>query len=292
MPTPSIATSAPSASLSQSMTFALSYGDLFLTNFSQKFSSVDSDNQANTSASADGTTATVHNDAVVETGETEALTFATSSASGENKNYFGFAETHAIIVGNFVVDPGKNLSFNFTSALDLETSIYAPQRIESVSAVRDISFSFYDTSDIPKAKLKDFLTNLLSEPNSIKKSRLVFFSVSGKLNSSGKDNFLKSQKSDNVTFSTEFKDSNFEGNQKFASTFIRGSVKHSFNNQANVTLVALRTGEARVAAPEESRSLTLLSTPGSQVVPIEGRRPGAPSNRYSNRKVITYTVGK
>lgn len=292
MPTPSIATSAPSASLSQSMTFALSYGDLFLTNFSQKFSSVDSDNQANTSASADGTTATVHNDAVVETGETEALTFATSSASGENKNYFGFAETHAIIVGNFVVAPGNNLSFNFTSALDLETSIYAPQRIESVSAVRDISFSLYDTSDIPKAKLKDFLTNLLSEPNSIKKSRLVFFSVSGKLNSSGKDNFLKSQKSDNVTLSTEFKDSNFEGNQKFASTFIRGSVKHSFNNQANVTLVALRTGEARVAAPEQSRSLTLLSTPGSQVVPIEGRRPGAPSNRYSNRKVITYTVGK
>ncbi len=292
MPTPSIATSAPSASLSQSMTFALSYGDLFLTNFSQKFSSVDSDNQANTSASADGTTATVHNDAVVETGETEALTFATSSASGENKNYFGFAQTHAIIVGNFVVAPGNNLSFNFTSALDLETSIYAPQRIDSVSAVRDISFSLYDTSDIPKAKIKDFLTNLLSEPSSIKKTRLVFFSVSGKLNSSGKDNFLKSQKSENVTFSTEFKDSNFEGNQKFASTFIRGSVKHSFNNQANVTLVALRTGEARVAAPEQSRSLTLLSTPGSQVVPIEGRRPGAPSNRYSNRKVITYTVGK
>ncbi len=292
MPTPSIATSAPSASLSQSMTFALSYGDLFLTNFSQKFSSVDSDNQANTSASADGTTATVHNDAVVETGETEALTFATSSASGENKNYFGFAQTHAIIVGNFVVAPGNNLSFNFTSALDLETSIYAPQRIDSVSAVRDISFSLYDTSDIPKAKIKDFLTNLLSEPSSIKKTRLVFFSVSGKLNSSGKDNFLKSQKSENVTFSTEFKDSNFEGNQKFASTFIRGSVKHSFNNQANVTLVALRTGEARVAAPEESRSLTLLSTPGPQVVPIEGRRPGAPSNRYSNRKVITYTVGK
>lgn len=292
MPTPSIATSAPSASLSQSMTFALSYGDLFLTNFSQKFSSVDSDNQANTSASADGTTATVHNDAVVETGETEALTFATSSAYGENKNYFGFAETHAIIVGNFVVASGNNLSFNFTSALDLETSIYAPQRIESVSAVRDISFSLYDTSDVPERKLKDFLTNLLSEPNSIKKSRLVFFSVSGKLNSSGKDNFLKSQKSDNVTFSSEFKDSNFEGNQKFASTFIRGSVKHSFNNQANVTLVALRTGEARVAAPEQSRSLTLLSTPGSQVVPIEGRRPGAPSNRYSNRKVITYTVGK
>lgn len=292
MPTPSIATSAPSASVGQSVTFALSYGDLFLTNFSQKFSSVDSDNQANTSASADGTTATVHNDAVVETGETEALTFATSSAYGENKNYFGFAETHAIIVGNFVVAPGNNLSFNFTSALDLETSVYAPQRIESVSAVRDISFALYDTSDVPERKLKDFLTNLLSEPNRIKKSRLVFFSVSGKLNSSGKDNFLKSQKSENVTFSTELKDSNFEGNQKFASTLIRGSAKYSFNNQANVTLIALRTGEARVAAPETSRSLTLLSTPGSQVVPIEGRRPGAPSNRYSNRKVITYTVGK
>ncbi|BAY42752.1 hypothetical protein SAMD00079811_03300 [Scytonema sp. HK-05] len=292
MPTPSIATSAPSVSPSQSVTFALSYGDLFLTNFSQKFSSVDSDNQANTSASADGTTATVHNDAVVETGETEALTFATSSAYGENKNYFGFAETHAIIVGNFLVAPGNNLSFNFTSALDLETSIYAPQQIESVSAVRDISFSLYDTSDVPERKLKDFLTNLLSDPNSIKKSRLVFFSVSGKLNSSGKDNFLKSQKSENVTFSSEFKDSNFEGNQKFASTLIRGSAKYSFNNQANVTLIALRTGEARVAAPESSRSLTLLSTPGSQVVPTEGRRPGAPSNRYSNRKVITYTVGK
>lgn len=292
MPTPSIATSAPSASSSQAVTFALSYGDLFFTNFSQNFSSVDSDNQANTSASADGTTATVHNDAVVETDVTEAFTFATSSATGHNKNYFSFAETHAIIVGNFIVDPGKDLSFNFTSAVDLETSIYAPQGIETVSAVRDVSFSLYDTSDIPEAKLKDFLTHLLSDSSSIKKSRLVFFSISGKLESSGKDNFFKSQKSENVTLSTELKDSNFEGNQKFASTFVRGSVKYSFTNQRNVTLVALRTGEARAASPEASRGLTLLSTPGSQILPSEGRRPGAPSNRYSNRKVITYTAGK
>lgn len=292
MSTPSTATSAPSASPNQAVTFALSYGDLFLTNFSQSFSSVDSDNQADTSASADGTTATVHNDAVVETGDTEALTFATSSAYGENKNYFALAETHAIIVGNFFVDAGKTLSFNFTSALDIETSIEAPQKIEKTSAIREISFSLYDTSNIREANLKDFLAKLLSEPNSIKKSPLAYFSLSANLNTSDKDNFLKSKKSDNVTISNELKDSDFEGNQKFASTFIRGSVKHSFNNQANVTLIALRTGEARVAAPESSRRLTLLSTPGSQVVPIEGRRPGAPSDRYSNRKVITYTVGK
>ncbi|MBW4632110.1 MAG: hypothetical protein KME30_09465 [Iphinoe sp. HA4291-MV1] len=293
MATPSIATSASSTSPIVSVTSALSYGDLFLTNLSQSFSTIDSDNQADTSAFADGGVATVYNNAVVEADDTEVLTFATSSAFGENKDYFGFAETHAVIVGNFFVDAGKTLSFNFTSAIDLETSIEAPQQIENASVIREISFSLYDTSDISKESLKDFLTNLLPDPDSIQKNPLLFFSLSGNLNTSRRnDNFLTSEKSENVTISTEFKDSNFEGSQKFASAFIRGSVKRSFNKQANVTLIALRRGQARVAAPEPSPSLTLLSKPGSLGVATQGRRQGATSGRSCDKKVMKVTVGK
>ncbi|MGH7998326.1 MAG: hypothetical protein ACREPR_02545, partial [Brasilonema sp.] len=170
MATPNVATSASPTSSSQTVTSALSYGDLFLTNLSQSFSTIDSDNLADTSAFADGGTATVSNNAVVETDDTEVLTFATSSASGENKDYFALAETHAIIVGNFVVDAGKTLSFNFTSALDLETSTDSSQQSKNASVVREVSFSLYDTSDIPKETLPDFLVNLLSEPDSFEKS--------------------------------------------------------------------------------------------------------------------------
>ncbi|WP_156818107.1 hypothetical protein [Mastigocladopsis repens] len=274
------------------MTFALSYGDLFLTNLGESFSTIDSDNQADTSAFADGGTATVYNNAVVETDDTEVLTFATSSAFGETKNHFGFAQTHATIVGNFFIDAGKIFSFNFTSALDLETSIDASQQVGNASAIREVSFSLYDTSDIPKETLSDFLANLLSDPDSIQKSPLVFFSLSADLNSSGNDNFVTSEKSENVTISTEFNDSHFEGSQKFASTFVRGSVKRSFNNQANVTLVALRRGQARVAAPEPSPSLTLRSMPGSLGVATQGRRQGTTSGRCCDRKVMKVTVGK
>ncbi|ARV60920.1 hypothetical protein BZZ01_21930 [Nostocales cyanobacterium HT-58-2] len=294
MATPSTATSAPSTSANQAVTFALSYGDLFLTNLSESFSSIESDNQADTSAFADGGTATVHNDAIVETDDTEVFTFATSSASGENITHFGLAQTHATTVGNFSINAGKILSFNFTSAIDLETSIEVPQKIENVSVIREVSFSFYDTSDIPKEKLSEFLANLLSDPNSIQKSPLIFFSLSANLTTSGNDNYLTSKKSENVTISTEFKDSNFAGSQKFASTFVRGSVKHSFNRQANVTLVVLRNGQARVAAPEPKQTFALRSMPASapQGAVTQGRRPGAPSNRYSDRKVVKYTVGK
>jgi hypothetical protein len=291
MATPTTTASTRSVSTSQSVTFALSYGDLFLTNLSQNFSTIDSDNQADTSASADGGIATVHNDAVVETDDKEALTFATSSAFGENKNHFGFAETNATIVGNFLIGAGKVLSFDFTSALDMETSIDAPQQIETASAIRDISFSLFDTSDISQENLSKFLANLLSDPTSIRKKPLAFFSLSSNLNTSG-NNFLKKDKSENVTISTELNDSNFAGNQKFASTFIRGSVKYSFNNQTNVTLVILRTGQARVAAPEPSPRLTLLSMPKPLGIATQGRRPGAPSSRFSDRKVMNYTVGK
>lgn len=292
MATPSTATSAPSTSPTQVGAFALSYGDLFLTKLSESFSSVESDNQADTSASGDGGTATVHNDAVVETQDKEALTFATSSAFGEKKNYSGFAETHATIVGNFSISAGKTFSFNFTSALDLETSLEVQQG-ENASAIRDISFSLYDTSDIKKEALKEFLTNLLSNPDTIQKKPLAFFSLSGNLNTSSKNNFLTSEKSNNVTISTQFKNSNFEGDQKFASTFINGSLKQSFNRPINVTLVVLRKGEARVTASEPSARATLLSTPPKSVgVATQGRGPGTTSGRFSDRKVMKVTAGR
>ncbi|NMG21606.1 hypothetical protein [Brasilonema bromeliae] len=293
MATPNPSTSAPSASPSQTATSALSYGDFFLTNLSQSFATINSDNQADTSATADGGTATVYNNAVVETDDTKVLTFATSSASGENRDFFALAETHAIIVGNLFIDAGKTLSFNFTSTLDLETLKNASQQIDNASAIREVSFFLYDTSDIPKEKLPDYLANLLSDPDSIEKKPLVFFSLSGNLNTLSNDNYLTSKKSENVTISSELKDSNFAGTQKFASIFVRGSVKRSFNNQANITLVALRRGQAKVTAPEPSPTLTLRSTkPKLLGVATQGRHQGATSNRFSDRKTMKVTVGK
>jgi hypothetical protein len=293
MATPNTITSEPSVSPTQAATSALSYGDFFLTNLSQSFSTVNSNNQADTSAHADGGTATVYNNAVVETDDTVVSTFATSSASGENRDYFGFAETNATIVGNFLINAGNTFSFNFTSALDLETLINASQNIENVSVLREVSFFLYDTSDIPKQTLPDYLANLLSNPDSIGKKPLVFFSLSASLNTSGNDNFLTSKKNENVTITSELKDSNFAGSQKFASTFVRGSVKRSFKNQANITLIVFRKGQARVAAPEPSPTLTLSSTkPKLLSVPTQARRQNATSNRSSDRKTMKVSVGK
>jgi hypothetical protein len=292
MTAPLVATSTLSAAPTQAATLASAFGDLHFTNFSKNFATVDSDNDADTSGSADGGLATVFNQAVVETDDAEAWTYATSEVTGESRNYSASAQTLSTIVGNFLVDAGNVFSFNFQSFLDMESVIDEPS-FEKASSITDISFSLYDTSDISESALPGFLDNLLSNPTSIKKNPLAFFSLAGNLNNPGKDDFLTSKKSDNIIFKIEDSDFNFGGNYEFASAFFAGSFQHRFNTKANLTLVASRRTEARVAAPEPGATMALLALPVLMGAASKGRSKGnTSSGRYVDRKVTRFTVGK
>lgn len=290
MVTPLLATSTLSALPSQAATFASSFGDLQLTNFSESFATIESDNDADTSVFANGGTASVNNQAVVDTDSSEAFAFATSEVFGESKDYFALAQTQATIVGNFFIDPGTTFSFDFQSFLDLETFIDEPPT-ENATALGELSFSLYDTSNIPENSLPDFLTNLLSDPTNIQTSPLAFFSLSGNLNTAGSGDFVNTRKSDNISLSIQERDFNNGGNEEFASAVFAGSFQRRFDNPANLTLVALRKTEARATAPEPSNTLALLALPGLLGIATKARRKATTPTRSFDRKVTKITVG-
>jgi len=275
--TPLIATSALLTSPSQAATFSSSQGTLDLTNLSKSFSTTESQNLGNVSAVANGGIVNAQNiNAVANVipSPLEVYTSATSLASGESKDYLGTAETAAKIIGNFDVAPGQLFSFNFTSALDLETAIDNPPT-ENANASGKLSFLLFDTTDIPEKNLPDFLSGLLSDTtNSIPKNPLDFFSLTGNLNTLGNDNFITNQKSQNVTL-TEDKEFSFGGTQEFATDFVEGSLQRSFDRKANLTLVVFRSTQARVIAPEPSMNLALGLFFGLLVVATKGRRKAA-----------------
>ena len=272
--TPLIATSTFLPSPSQAATFASSQGELNFTNFSEAFSIIGTQNQAETFSFANGGSVNAQNINAVTNSTDDppsASTSALSQASGDRKDYLGTAKTEAKIVGNFDVDPGKLFSFDFSSALDLQTAIDAPP-VENAKASGNISFELFDTTDIPEQSLEDFVSGLLSNTtNSIQKNPLDFFSLTGNLNTLGNDNFITNQKSQNVTL-TEDKEFSFGGNEEFATDFVKGSLQRSFDRKANLTLVALRSTEARVTAPEPSTNLALVLFFGLLAVATKGKR--------------------
>ncbi len=272
--TPLIATSTFLASPSLAATFSSSQGTLDFTNLSESFSTTESQNMGNVSAVANGGIVNAKNIKAVANVIPDPLkvsTSATSLAFGESKDYFGTAETAAKIIGNFDVDPGKLFSFNFTSALDLETAIDNPPT-ENAKASGKLSFLLLDTTDIPEQSLPNFLSGFLSDTtDSIPKNPLDFFSLTGNLNTLSNDNFITSQKSQNLRL-TEDKEFSFGGNEEFATDFVTGSLQRSFDHKANLTLVAFRSTQARVAAPEPSTSLALVLFSGLLVVATKGKR--------------------
>ena len=272
--TPLIATCTFLPSPSQAATFASSQGELNFTNFSEPFSIIGTQNQGETFSFANGGSVNAQNSNAVTNSTDEppsASTSALSQASGDSKDYLGTAITQAKIVGNFDVEPGKLFSFDFSSALDLQTAIDAPP-VENAKASGNISFELFDTTHIPEPTLEDFVSGLLSNTtNSIQKNPLDFFSLTGNLNTLGNDNFITNQKSQNVTL-TEDKEFSFGGNEEFATDFVKGSLQRSFDRKANLTLVALRSTEARVTAPEPSTNLALVLFFGLLAVATKGKR--------------------
>ncbi len=253
MATPSTATSAP-ISPSQAATFASSQGELNFTNFSETFSTIERQNHADTFPVANGGIVEAQNiHAVINVTDKppSASTSALSQAFGNSKDYSGTAKTQAKIIGNFDVDAGKVFYFDFSATVDLQTRIHDP-KVENAKAFGDISFKLFDTTDIPKQNLPDFLSSLLSDDttNSIHKSPLDFFSLTGNLTTPGNNDSIAKEKSQNVTLILEDKKFTVGGTQEFAKTSVNGSFKRSFNKGTNLTLIALRKTQVIVTASE------------------------------------------
>lgn len=239
--TPLIAGSALVAAPSQAATFAYSQGDFNFTNFSQRPLAIGTDVNGNSLAIGKGGMVKALSQAtatfVIGPTPPEASNFSLSQALGEGRDYLGQANTQATVIGNFVVDANTQWSVDFTTNLNLKTSIDNPPA-ENARAAGDISFALIDTTN-----------------NTI----LDFFDLTGNVETLGDNDFIAFQKSDNVTLNNPLTTSNFGGNQESATASIQGSVQRYFANETNVALVEVKRNRARVVVPEPSTTLALLS---------------------------------
>jgi hypothetical protein len=255
--TPLIATSSLVISPSQAATLASSQGEFSLKNFSLDPEVTATVNNANISLNGEvSATNNANIDFLLE--PPEVINTSLSQAFGQNKNYLGLANAEGKVLGNFFVDAGDSFSVDFTAFLDLETSIDEPA--ENAKANADISFLLYDTTDITDPNLlDDFFAQLLSNGTSnIQKNPLDFFYLNGNLNSFNDNDFITSQRSQNITLSNQDTQLNFGGNAEFATALFTGSLKRSFANPTNLTFIQVRRTQVKVSVPEPSTSLALL----------------------------------
>lgn len=260
-----IASSIVASSPSQAATFALSAGALQFTNFSQ--SPVGTRTVTNTNAIAIAQEGMVRAQAnalaTFIVAPPKASNFSISTAFGQGRDYLGLAESTAAVIGSFVVNANTTFAFDFSAALNLNTSIDNPPA-ENATASGDISFALVDTAN-----------------NSI----LDFFSLVGNLTTTGDNDFIAFQESENVTLNNLVSTPNFGGNQESVTASVQGSLQRSFANQTNLTLVEVKRNQVRVTAPEPSTSLALLFCCGVIGVALKGRRKATKSSSFVEIKV-------
>ncbi|MEO1372807.1 MAG: hypothetical protein AAFW70_00470 [Cyanobacteria bacterium J06635_10] len=251
---PILASSVVGVSPSKAATFALSNSEVEFTNFSQIPLEVDTAANFNTDTVGKGGIVTAIADAEAEAVFLEVPPFARnenlSLAFGENRDYLGLAESQSEIRGEFDIKAGTNFSFDFSADLNLLTSIDNPPA-ENARASGDISFLLFDI-----------------ENNNV----LDFFSLTGNLVTSGDNDFIALQKSDNVNLNQAGANRDFVGNQESLVALIEGKYQRNFADETNLALIEVKRNRVRVTAPEPSINLALLVSSGVIGVVLKRRR--------------------
>jgi hypothetical protein len=164
-----------------------------------------------------------------------AANLSQSKVQGEGSNYSGLAQTQAIVIGDFDIDPEETFSFNFQTVLDLFTSVDNRQS-ERASAKASISFGLINT-----------VSNMLLDS---------FQLVSGLDSSSG----LYLDLSGSNSFNPTAINLNFmpEGSAAKSLLYTSGVYSRTFDSGTNLRLVQVNNNMAEAeAVPEPS---TLLGT--------------------------------
>jgi hypothetical protein len=164
-----------------------------------------------------------------------AANLSESKVQGEGSNYSGLAQTQAIVIGDFDIDPEETFSFNFETVLDLFTSVDNRQS-ERASAKASISFGLINT-----------VSNMLLDS---------FQLVSGLDSSSG----LYLDLSGSNSFNPTAINLNFmpEGSAAKSLLYTSGVYSRTFDSGTNLRLVQVNNNMAEAeAVPEPS---TLLGT--------------------------------
>jgi len=164
-----------------------------------------------------------------------AATLSESKVQGDGSNYYGLAQSQAIVIGDFDIAPEETFSFNFQTVLDLFTSVDNRQS-ERASARVSIFFGLIDP-----------FTNMVFDS---------FELANGLDSSSG----LSLELSGSNSFNPTTINLNFmpEGSTAKSLLYTSGGYSRTFDSATNLRLVEVNNNTAEAeAVPEPS---TLLGT--------------------------------
>lgn len=257
--TVSIATALPG----QAASFAFSQGSLEIDNFSHTPQATDTFTDTDTSSVSgpdSENTSNARADATFAVDPPMSFNMSSSISLGEGKRQFGLAQGRSRVIGNFFIETGQSFSFDFTSSLELETSIDHPE-FEDAIATGEVFFLGIDNA---------------------RESTYDYFRVLGSL-SKGDNDYLKQLTSKDIALTSSARDTHFGGMQELAEASVSGSLQQSFSHPTSLTLVAVTRNQAVTQVPEPSSSLAVL---GLILVGI-GSRIGGLKSAMSNSKSIT-----
>ncbi|KKD34803.1 MAG: hypothetical protein WAN66_19940 [Limnoraphis robusta] len=168
----------------------------------------------------------------IEIPPTSARNFSVAEASGFGQEYIGIANSQAAVIGlNFFIEAGSTFSFDFGSRFQLETASDSPVGKTAIAEGNMFVFLFEDSTE----------------------QMIDFFTISGRIETAGNDDFFEINSSDNFTSSTAFtSDADYGHNLKLMGGLYFGEFSRYFSEDTSLTLVEIQTNYAMVKAPEPS----------------------------------------
>jgi hypothetical protein len=228
-----IVASAPS----QAAGFASSSGGAEFNNLNQIPQSTGS--QTTTDAfviSGDGAAiATAYANALLSVNPPTGFNLSVSQALGTGNNYLAKAQSQTSIIGSFVVDAGQNLTFDFTSFLNLQTQV--------------------DNTSSDYAFASGIVSLLLFEDNN--PQPLDFFTLASNIVADASTNFIELDNSNNFTINSVINQLPNDINNK--SVTVQGSFSSSFSTTTSLYLVEVTNNLTVVqSVPESGNTLGLV----------------------------------
>lgn len=162
--------------------------------------------------------------------------FSSSLTLGMGQDYLGISQSHAQIIGHFLITQPDQFSFDFGGFLNIATS--------------------GDFSGFSQAS--GFLAFALLENTQTSQVNLLdYFTLGGQASSVLDHNFVAAGYSDRIQPTFTFHQV-VNSNQSLAQVSVGGTFKRSFETPTHITLIAINAQKAEVKVPEPSFSLSLF----------------------------------
>ena len=177
--------------------------------------------------------------------------FSSSLTLGLGQDYRGLSQSHAQLMGHFLIEQPDYFSFDFGGFLNISTFGEFP-KFSQASGI--MAFALLETNQQSQINLLDY------------------FTLSGQSSSVLDNNFITYHSSDRIQ-PTVTSHSVVNLNQSLAQLSFSGSLNRYFDRPTHLTLIAINAQQAQIKVPEPNLSLALVLFGLSFAVKMRHKKP-------------------